>query len=139
MKTNSKSSKLIINEVDCYIGNAWNYYEYASDKAVQHQIILIEDGEEFPVGRRNGVTDSDRGERIVFETSISAKMAYLWKEACNIRNNFKNEICNTVEEFNRASEYNKPLRKQIEEILMKIYLEIPIKMPVNHFIKLALY
>lgn len=116
-----KNLKLIINEVDCYIGNAANIKEYRTDKATQHQIILVENDVEFTIGRKNAAADENRISRIVHEFKITKLMANKWKEIINQKNKLVSEHCNSIEEYNEAAKKNKPIKTKIEMIFNSIY------------------
>lgn len=115
-------SQIIVNEVDCYRGNADYIPEFATGNSVQHQILLIDtDGTELCIGSRNCVADSDRGERIVFNAETSPRMIELVKKAIMLRRSMKSEYCDSREEFNAARTFNAPFYKQINEVIAEMH------------------
>lgn len=134
MKTTLK-----INEVDCYSGNSWNYSPIATHPDTQHQILISQDDNEIVIGRKNTIADDDRGERIVLEIDITNETAQSWKECVNLKNQFKNEHCNTMEEFNTASIFNAPLKEELHAKLSDIHSLINMDIPLDQFIRLAIW
>ena len=108
---------ITINEVDCYIGNAWKANRYATHSAVQHQILV----NNKPLGRKNTVSDDDRGERIIISREVSQNFIDLYNQADNLAWGMKSEHCKTIEEFNVLASYNKPIRQEIDEIVKKMH------------------
>lgn len=107
---------IVINEVDCYVGNAWKT-KYATHRAVQHQILV----NNFPLGRRNIVADDDRGERIILTKEVPKDFIDFFKQANDLCWSMKSEHCNTIEEYKEAAEYNKPIKEKIDLVIREMY------------------
>lgn len=130
--------KIIINEVDCYRGNAWNIAKYATHSATQHQIMILKGGTEYHLNFRNKVADEDRGERIVFSKETTPEALNLLRRCINLQDGMMSEHCKSIEDFNEASEYNKPIKQRIKSILSEIYkiesLDIEEDRFIQHFL-----
>lgn len=107
---------LVINEVDCYLGNAWKT-KYASHSAVQHQILVNDKA----LGRRNSVSDDDRGERIVVKKEVPQEFVEFFKQADDLCWKMKSEHCKSIEEYNSAAEFNKPIREKLNLIISEMH------------------
>ncbi len=131
---------LIINEVDCYISNAYRIWQITKEKAVQHQIILVDEKGNWNSikGTINRPADSDRGERKIFEVEINNKAAELWVKAIKLSSTTKNEICQTIKEYNIAAEFNKPIKKQMKAVLAEMYNLIDLPFSKEQFIEFSL-
>jgi hypothetical protein len=116
-----KKNLIIINEVDCYIGNADRISKYATHSAVQHQIMLIIDGEELTIGRRNTVSDADRGERIVYKEELDERMIVLFNKCKNIHSQLKSEYGDR-KSFELAKAHNRPFKIELKRTARMMWL-----------------
>lgn len=108
---------ITINEVDCYKGNAWKVNMYATHSAVQHQILVNDQ----PLGRRNRVSDDDRCERIIISKEVSQEFVDLFNQADKLVREMQSEYCNTMEEYHEAVSFNKPIREEIDVIILNMH------------------
>lgn len=108
---------LIINEVDCYIGNAYSS-KYATDEAVQHQILL--NGESL-TSFVNKPADNDRGQRVVFSSKVNNEFIELFTKAKNLGLKKQNESCKTIEGYEVARKNNEPINLEINSLIQKMY------------------
>jgi len=125
---------IIINEVDCYIGNA-NITHYATGRAVQHQILV----NDTPLGWRNGVADSDRGERIVLQKEVTENFVSLFQKSLLILDEMKSERCKTIEEYREASTFNVPIKKRLNNILVEMHNIENLDLDFSTFKRVLLY
>lgn len=102
-------AKLIINEIDCYEGNAHNIPSLATDNATQHQILLQVGEETFSIGYMGGVADDERGERIVKSVEVSDKVIALFQKANDLLKLKKENSCNS------------PIFDEVDNIIEQIY------------------
>lgn len=128
------TTKIQISEVDCYIANAHIINHLATHSAVQHQIII----NGLCCGWRNKPADDGRYERIVFEKKVSKELGILMCKAIEIKSSMKSEICNTIDEYNVAKEYNKPIKDQLWQVVEQMYkiedLGISVKQYYHHLV-----
>lgn len=115
------SVQLIINEVDCYRGNASIISKYATDSAVQHQILLKNGNSLTSIGRMNGVADSGRGERIVKSVDVPVSIIALFEQCNSIKNGMKTTFCDSHEEYEANSVYNVPMEEELKSVVRKIW------------------
>jgi len=127
-------TKIQISEIDCYIGNANRIDFLATNKAVQHQIII----NDLTCGRKNKPSDEGRYERIVLEKNAPEELGLLMLSALEKYSFLKSEICNTIEEYKEAQIYNEPIKKQLWEVVKKMHnidnLGLSIKEYYNHLV-----
>jgi len=118
---NNKEYQLVINEVDCYIGNSNRINRYAKDKAVQHQILLLDKKQNIHfIGRLNRVADDDRGSGIVLSKIVDKKVADLFFEAKKTESLLK--YASKIEDIKKIKIYNKPILEKVKKFLKEIYL-----------------
>lgn len=125
MTNQDKSSQvvLVINEVDCYKGNALNS-KYATHKATQHQIMLKVCDNYLHLGLRNKPADSNRAERIVFEKELDSNAVLflaLMYQAQQIKCSMLSEMCGSKKEYEEAAKYNAPKKVKVKQLIQKMY------------------
>lgn len=125
---------IVINEVDCYLGNAWKT-KYATHSAVQHQILVNNN----PLGRRNKVSDDDRGERIAFTREVPQEFVDFFQQAEVLCWKMKSEHCKTIEEYNAAAEFNKPIKENLDLVISEMYAIEDLGLSYNEFKGILLY
>ena len=125
---------IVINEVDCYRGNAIKTH-YATHNAVQHQILV----NNAPLGRRNKASDDDRGERVVLTREVSQEFVEFFKQANDLCWGMKSEHCKTIEEYNAAAEFNKPIKENLYLIVSEMYAIEGLGLSYDEFKGILLY
>jgi|GEM_PF-6433631 len=130
LEINSEDSIFLINEVDCYIGNAYYFEGYETDRSVQHQLLLKENQQVIEKWILTP-SDSDRGSRIAGEILSTDKSVKLWKENIIISEKMKTECCRSKEEYDINFNFNKSFRKQHTDNLIEIFKELKLKETVT--------
>ena len=116
-----KKISLVINEIDCYIGNAHNISSLATHRATQHQILLKINNKVFSVGHMGRASDDDRGEQFIKEVEVNKDVASLFNRARKKAHTRMSIYCDTPKENDEMIKFNKPIKKEIKEIIRKIY------------------